>query len=470
MLKQGREDFSQLCLDLQREQYSQVRSADLRDLLAETELGQLVRTLACTEAQKRVCKQLVDMIVQGSLIPEFRPMEVYESGSFKKGTALSYDFDVDLVLTLHNFDHREMEQYMKRSRVALFDQFGDNVTFLHKPTRRCLKFEVASSFAFDLLFTGMPDNNEYGNPQEFYTPAGAKDVDQELILAKGQYPVFHPLVLVAKHWKNQHKGEHKLQSYYMELLCYGLMNERNSHHGLTLKAAFGALLVDFTTFTVTVQNPNRFSPQDLKPSPNLIREFLVYAQKTLQECFNAHNHPLGSLSLSSWQADDDAIFDSLRRSDVDNNNADSQASSHFQHEWEGECRYVARGTYSGDRRGQPCVVKWFKTGQVFEGTFWNEDLKAVEKASEIIDAFNLRGIAEMKIRINRPGVWTKTSDGQKVLVEPLIEQFQKFNSNTGYANSSFKLLQALSHFSYDYSGGKYLLCDLQGSFNALYVD
>ena len=58
--------------------------------------------------------------------------------------------------------------------------------------------------------------------------------------------------------------------------------------------------------------------------------------------------------------------------------------------------------------------------------------------------------------------------GQKTLIEPFIECFQKFNSNVGSVINEADtggwpaLMQALSHYSYHISGGKYALCDLQG--------
>ena len=51
------------------------------------------------------------------------------------------------------------------------------------------------------------------------------------------------------------------------------------------------------------------------------------------------------------------------------------------------------------------------------------------------------------------------------MVEPFITNWQKFNSNTGWASSGTdwtEIMQALSHYSYHVSGGQYLLCDLQG--------
>eukprot|EP00892_Ulva_mutabilis_P004116 jgi/Ulvmu1/2076/UM123_0008.1 len=58
----------------------------------------------------------------------------------------------------------------------------------------------------------------------------------------------------------------------------------------------------------------------------------------------------------------------------------------------------------------------------------------------------------------------------RVLVEPFIDNFSKFNSNTGWVPGCdgahaiwVEAMQALSHFSYHASGCKYLLCDLQGA-------
>ena len=74
------------------------------------------------------------------------------------------------------------------------------------------------------------------------------------------------------------------------------------------------------------------------------------------------------------------------------------------------------------------------------------------------------------VQINLPEVWTFDSTsgtwaGKKVLQEPFIINYQKFNSNTGWADESIpwaRVMQALSHFSYHISNGQTLLCDLQG--------
>ncbi|CAE8602443.1 unnamed protein product [Polarella glacialis] len=307
----------------------------LSDLLAETELGRVVLELACTDLQQQACKQVIDQIVQGALQPEFRPMQVYESGSFKRGTALCYDFDVDLVLTLCDFDYRQIEKYIHRSKAALVKKFGDGVEFTRAPTGRCLKFEVRGCFRFDLLFTGHPARNWHGNPEEFYTPAGSHEVDKLLIAAKGTHPVFHPLVLVAKHWKNQHQGERRLKSYYVELLCLRTINEQRGP-GLTLKAAFKAFLTEFTTGRLVVQNPNRYSPGPLSPSKHSMEEFVVYAEKTLRSLYgskfnnnNSNHNRIQSPESKMWQTGsfkthDEAIFDFPRKSSqVDDDDEDN---------------------------------------------------------------------------------------------------------------------------------------------------
>merc|ERR1711937_404765 len=55
---------------------------------------------------------------------------------------------------------------------------------------------------------------------------------------------------------------------------------------------------------------------------------------------------------------------------------------------EGAFRYVAKGKYTkGERQGQRCVCKWFKTGSVFEESFFETDIKTSKMAIEIISRF-----------------------------------------------------------------------------------
>ena len=71
------------------------------------------------------------------------------------------------------------------------------------------------------------------------------------------------------------------------------------------------------------------------------------------------------------------------------------------------------------------------------------------------------GDARRRVYLNKPELWS--ADGRPVLVEPLIEgTYAKFNSNSGWVNEGYNMMQALSHFSYHVTEGRYLLCDLQG--------
>ena len=138
---------------------------------------------------------------------------------------------------------------------------------------------------------------------------------------------------------------------------------------------------------------------------------------------------------------------------------------------EGAFRWVAKGSYtSGPRQDEACVVKWFKTGAVFEADYFTLDIKAVDKALEIVNRFNELGIVKKSVKINVPAVWqfdkySRKRAGQRHLCEPFIQNYEKFNSNTGWSDDSEtwgEVMQALSHFSYHVSGGQFVLCDLQG--------
>ncbi|KAI2610566.1 kinase-like protein [Hypoxylon sp. NC1633] len=137
---------------------------------------------------------------------------------------------------------------------------------------------------------------------------------------------------------------------------------------------------------------------------------------------------------------------------------------------EGTLRWVAKGTYvSGPREGGDCVFKWFKTGGVFEEDYFTLDIRAVDKALEIVNKFNDLNITNRLIKVNVPEVWVFDEDakwpGQHVLCERFIQNYHKFNSNTGWSDDSEawgEAMQALSHFSYHISSSQFVLCGLQG--------
>ncbi|CAE7840447.1 unnamed protein product [Symbiodinium sp. CCMP2592] len=139
--------------------------------------------------------------------------------------------------------------------------------------------------------------------------------------------------------------------------------------------------------------------------------------------------------------------------------------------------YLESGTFrdvflvtftKGPRKNLKGVYKVFKDAKT--ESLIEEDLQAVAEAGRIIEAFNQyneehcrqRGQpARRRVYLNQPEVWT--CGDRKVLVEPLIDgTYAKFNSNSGWVNEGYNMMQALSHFSFHFSEGQRLLCDLQG--------
>jgi len=133
----------------------------------------------------------------------------------------------------------------------------------------------------------------------------------------------------------------------------------------------------------------------------------------------------------------------------------------------GTFKEVRKGTYTkGERSGQQCVSKEFKSGSVFEDHYFQEELNIINRTQKVIDNWHAEGVIDRTILLNTPEIWVYETSGYKILIEPMIENFEKFNSNTGWADKSggawSEAMQALSHFSYHNSGGQFLLCDLQG--------
>lgn len=101
------------------------------------------------------------------------------------------------------------------------------------------------------------------------------------------------------------------------------------------------------------------------------------------------------------------------------------ASGTFKNVWMG--RYT-----EGARGGQKCVAKEFKTGSVYEEHYFDKEMEIIRRAQTIIDAWHDAHIIEQKIMLNTPEVWTYENSRHKTLVEPMIENYEKFNSNSGW--------------------------------------
>jgi len=137
---------------------------------------------------------------------------------------------------------------------------------------------------------------------------------------------------------------------------------------------------------------------------------------------------------------------------------------------------VTKGTYlSGPRRGQACVVKRSKSiGVCLSDDAYAVELKLIDKALEIIHRFNQiytisSAIRPLRLKLNVPilkGVCfiDDPDEELKALVEPFIENYRKFDKSDDNAEDSIvaELVDALSHFSYQATGGHLVLCDLRG--------
>jgi len=130
--------------------------------------------------------------------------------------------------------------------------------------------------------------------------------------------------------------------------------------------------------------------------------------------------------------------------------------------------------YDGHKAGTKCVVKWVRSDHTGcdETNHFLATRRTCHVAADMISAFSKQTCTRgYTILLNKPNIWKCNSDAscgeKKVLVEPYLSNFQKLNSNSGWVKDSprtyEKVAHALSHFSHAWSGGKMLLCDLQGA-------
>lgn len=138
--------------------------------------------------------------------------------------------------------------------------------------------------------------------------------------------------------------------------------------------------------------------------------------------------------------------------------------------------FVGAGTFmnvykekytDGERKGQAAVAKVFKSGSVFERAYFDHEMQVVDNTVQIVNAYNAGSFVNRKIRVNDTEIWkSHSADKELSLAEPFIENFEKFNSNSGWVSRDRAMwnlvMQSLSHFSYDHSRRQLVLCDLQG--------
>jgi hypothetical protein len=140
--------------------------------------------------------------------------------------------------------------------------------------------------------------------------------------------------------------------------------------------------------------------------------------------------------------------------------------------------YIAEGSFrvcylgKDTVTGQPVVLKKFKKHNSMEEKYWKEDIQASREAQRFANQFNAEISSSKPIRFIVPIVYECSSNicepflkGEKILVEPFLgkDAYDKFNTNSGWENENCgSTMGAFSHFTYHISGGKMLVCDLQG--------
>jgi len=276
------------------------------DVLLCLDQSRLVHTLKYTATQSDLVKKVVDCIVQLALQPEFRPMEVYESGSFKRGTALCNNFDVDLVVKLRSFDFKSMTEYHRRCQEALVHTFGHVVTLRFTPTTLVLMVDFGD-LHMDVVFTEDLSDNRSGNPRAAYEGADSASVDESIKHFKRCEPLYFPLVLLCKHWRNEQPAGCELKSYHIELLCYHLLMSMSPAFDslrLDVRVAFWLVLLELMVGNTQVDNLNPISPPHFEPSSEKdLRALQARAADTFCSYFDiADPSPLSTLLLHCAKA------------------------------------------------------------------------------------------------------------------------------------------------------------------------
>ena len=130
--------------------------------------------------------------------------------------------------------------------------------------------------------------------------------------------------------------------------------------------------------------------------------------------------------------------------------------------------YLGKDTITG----QPVVLKKLLKHSPKEVDYWQEDIRASREAQRFANQFNKEIKSSKQITFIMPiiiqcpsSICEPFQKGESILVEPFLgkDVYEKFNSNSGWENKDCGLsMAAFSHFTYHISGGKMLVCDLQG--------
>ena len=184
-----------------------------------------------------------------------------------------------------------------------------------------------------------------------------------------------------------------------------------------------------------------------------------------------------------------AFYQTFLSMNVDENGNRYGAVFEEKHFASGASRYAFRGKYQGEgpKRDNPCVVKVFKYEYAKNIDCLEADLGASKKAKMFAQMFCSNYLMNAGISSNAKSysiqflipLLAKIDDPSKksmilnhygivlsqeyVAIEPFLDgYYQKFNSNGGFENRAQKVMQTFTHWTWQISGGKFMVADLQG--------
>jgi hypothetical protein len=102
-----------------------------------------------------------------------------------------------------------------------------------------------------------------------------------------------------------------------------------------------------------------------------------------------------------------------------------------------------------------------------EMEYFASDFRIVDFAIKYAEKWNRLNSDDKTILITKGSI-IHSNSGIPYLAEPVIRNFKKFTSNSGWIEDSgswkTNAMTAFSHFTYHASGGQHLVCDLQGRY------
>ncbi|XP_019858532.1 PREDICTED: alpha-protein kinase vwkA-like [Amphimedon queenslandica] len=138
---------------------------------------------------------------------------------------------------------------------------------------------------------------------------------------------------------------------------------------------------------------------------------------------------------------------------------------------EGRFRSAYKGTWTTpDKYGRQCVIKRMRSGAVFTPTAWDCTLKIYDRARTLAQQFNRGKYSNFPVRFTDTFTHTVVDSFplEYVVVEDFLQgNFLKWCNNYGFispkAKSEHITMPALVHWSWLYTRGQEMLCDLQGT-------